>query len=132
MLLFYPDGWMHDVHCMQVSIGSMAPITACQFGANFAYHNLHHWACGRSDMTRFEKLATGFAAGATSAALANPTELIVIKQQQSGRPMLTEIRDAAGRLGLRGMGVGVYATMAREGIYGCCWMEVCGRQHGFQ
>ena len=108
----------------QVSIGSMAPITACQFGSNFAYNALHHMATGREDMTHSERLATAFAAGATSAALANPTELVVIKQQQSGRAMATEVWDVLQRLGLRGMGVGAYATMAREGIYGCCWMEV--------
>jgi hypothetical protein len=102
----------------------MAPITACQFGAHFGYNKLHHWMYGRTDMTQAEKLVTSFAAGATSAALANPTEMIVIKQQQSGRPMLTEIRDVWRRLGLRSLGVGVYATMVREGIYGCCWMEV--------
>lgn len=102
----------------------MAPITACQFGSNFAYNTLHHMTTGRESMTHTERLATAFAAGATSAALANPTELVVIKQQQTGRAMATEVWDVVQRLGLRGMGVGAYATMAREGIYGTCWMEV--------
>lgn len=107
-----------------MNILSMAPITATQFGSNFGYNMLHHTLTGRSKIERSEKLATGFLAGATSALLANPTELVVIKQQQNGRPLLTEIRDIVGRLGVQNMGVGIYATMAREGIYGCCWMEV--------
>ena len=107
-----------------MSIGSMAPITATQFGSHFAYNRLHHVLTGRATLTQPEKLATGFLAGATSAVLANPTELVVIKQQQSGRALGAEIRDTVMRLGPRGMGVGIYATMLREGIYGCCWMEV--------
>lgn len=103
----------------------MAPITATQFGSNFAYNRLHHELTGRATLTQSEKLATGFLAGATSALLANPTELVVIKQQQSGKSLATEVHDTVTRLGLRGMGVGIYATMLREGIYGCCWMEVC-------
>ena len=102
----------------------MAPITAAQFGSNFAYNKLHHTLTGRATMTSDERLATSFAAGATSALLANPTELVVIKQQQTGRALTAEIKDVVSRLGLRGMGVGIYSTMLREGIYGCCWMEV--------
>jgi Mitochondrial carrier protein len=107
-----------------MSIASMAPITATQFGSNFGYNLLHHKLSGRRTMTAQERLATSFAAGATSALLANPTELIVIKQQQTSKSLATTVADVVTRLGLRGMGVGVYSTAMREGIYGCCWMEV--------
>ena len=107
-----------------MNVLSMAPITATQFGANFGYNSLHHSLTGRSKMTEGERLATAFAAGATSALIANPTELVVIRQQQNGRSLGTEVRDILSRLGARAMAVGVTATMAREGIYGCCWMEV--------
>lgn len=103
---------------------SMAPITGTQFGANHAYNSLMTTVTGRGKRTQLEALATGAAAGATSGLVANPTELVVVSQQQSGRPMLAEVAHIVRTLGVGSFFHGVQATVMREAIYGCCWMEV--------
>jgi hypothetical protein len=108
-----------------MNIVSVAPITAAQFGTNFLYNSLHHAVTGRTKMNHSDKIMTSFAAGATSAALANPTELVVIRQQQTGLSLGAACADLYRRHGLRGFGVAIYATMLREGIYAVGWMEVC-------
>lgn len=107
-----------------MNVVSMAPITASAFGSNFLYNSLHEAITGRDTMKGHEKLITGFLAGATSAAAANPTELVVIRQQQTGLPLMGAIRELLQKQGFHSFGVGIYATMAREGIYAACWMEV--------
>lgn len=109
---------------MQMNVLSMAPITASAFGSNFLYNSLHGALTGRDTMEGHERLVTGFLAGATSAVAANPTELVVIRQQQTGVPLFGAVRQLVKRHGFHAFGVGIYATMAREGIYAACWMEV--------
>lgn len=110
--------------CFQMNVLSMAPITASAFGSNFLYNSLHGALTGRDTMQGHERLITGFMAGATSAVAANSTELVVIRQQQTGMPLMGAVRELIRRQGLHAFGVGMYATMAREGIYAACWMEV--------
>eukprot|EP00892_Ulva_mutabilis_P000281 jgi/Ulvmu1/10253/UM060_0054.1 len=120
-----PISWypVHMYRGLGMNIVSMAPITASAFGSNFLYNSLHGAITGRDTMKQHERLVTGFMAGATSAAAANPTELVVIRQQQTGMPMMGAIRELIHKQGFRSFGVGIYATMAREGIYAACWME---------
>ena len=108
-----------------MNILSVAPITAAQFGTNFFYKSLHGQLTGRDTMSSQERIATSFAAGATSAAIANPTELVVIRQQQTGLPLSTACYNLFRTHGLRTISVAIVPTMLREGIYASFWMEVC-------
>ena len=110
---------------MQMNILSVAPITAAQFGTNFFYKSLHRQLTGSETMSSRDRVATSFAAGATSAALANPTELVVIRQQQTGLPLSTACYNLFRTHGHRTISVAIVPTMLREGIYASFWMEVC-------
>jgi hypothetical protein len=110
---------------MQMNILSVAPITAAQFGTNFFYKSLHHQLTGSDTMSSRDRIATSFAAGATSAVLANPTELVVIRQQQTGLPLGTACYQLFRTHGLRAITTAIVPTMLREGIYASFWMEVC-------
>lgn len=108
-----------------MNILSVAPITAAQFGTNFFYKSLHRQLTGSETMSSRDRVATSFAAGATSAALANPTELVVIRQQQTGLPLSTACYNLFRTHGHRTISVAIVPTMLREGIYASFWMEVC-------
>lgn len=110
-----------------MNILSVAPITAAQFGTNFFYKSLLGQLTGRDTMSSQERIATSFAAGATSAAIANPTELVVIRQQQTGLPLSTACYNLFSTHGFRTISVAIVPTMLREGIYASFWMEVCLR-----
>lgn len=64
---------------LQLNVMSMAPITACQFGTNRFVTGL----LGKEDseLSRVERFGCAAAAGATSALIATPSELIIIHQQ---------------------------------------------------
>lgn len=108
-----------------MNILSVAPITSAQFGINFFYKSLHRQVTGKDTMSSRDRIATSFAAGATSSVIANPTELVVIRQQQTGLPLSTACYNLFSTHGLRAISVAIVPTMLREGIYASFWMEVC-------
>jgi hypothetical protein len=110
---------------LQMNILSVAPITAAQFGTNFFYKSLHNRLTGKNTMSSRDRIATSFAAGSTSAVLANPTELVVIRQQQTGLPLSKTFYNLFRTHGLKVITVAIGPTMLREGIYASFWMEVC-------
>jgi solute carrier family 25 citrate transporter 1 len=64
----------------QMNVVSMAPITASQFGANrlFTQNILRK---NDTDLTSAERFAGAAVAGAASAFIASPSELVIIHQQ---------------------------------------------------
>lgn len=83
----------------QVNAGSIAPITAVQFGANRFYEVTLKSITGK-DSTQAGQVAVAVAAGSTSSLISTPAELIMIQQGRNQRALMTEARSYIGRHGL--------------------------------
>lgn len=69
---------------LQMNIVSMAPITASQFGTNRLMQTMVLQK-SESELNNAERFGAAAAAGAVSAFIASPSELIIIHQQVHGR-----------------------------------------------
>ncbi|EFJ42250.1 hypothetical protein VOLCADRAFT_97694 [Volvox carteri f. nagariensis] len=92
-----PKNPAHLYRGLLMNVVSMAPITASQFGTNRLMQTLV-LKKSENDLTGVERFGSAAVAGAVSAFIASPSELIIIQQQipAIGREMLY----AAGYLGL--------------------------------
>lgn len=70
---------------LQMNIVSMAPITASQFGTNRLMQTVV-MRKSEADLTGAERFGSAAVAGAVSAFIASPSELIIIQQQVGPRP----------------------------------------------
>ena len=84
---------------LQVNAGSIAPITAVQFGANRFYEVTLKSITGK-DSNQAGQVAVAVAAGSTSSLISTPAELIMIQQGRNQRALMTEARSYIGRHGL--------------------------------
>ena len=84
---------------MQVNAGSIAPITAVQFGANRFYELTLKSITGK-DSSQAGQIAIALAAGSTSSLISTPAELIMIQQGRNQRALMTEARSYIRRHGL--------------------------------
>lgn len=73
----------------QVNAGSIAPITAIQFGAHRALELAIQASTG-ADLSPGVQLAAATGAGAFSSTVGCPAELIMIQQQKNGRSLAAE------------------------------------------
>ena len=91
----------HVAECSiaQVNAGSIAPITAVQFGANRFYEVTLKKLTGR-DSSQAGQIAVAVAAGSTSSLISCPAELIMIQQGRNQRPLLAEAKSYIARHGL--------------------------------
>jgi hypothetical protein len=105
-----------------VNAGSIAPITAVQFGANRFYEGLVRSAGGSADGAG--KIGIAAAAGATSALVACPAEVIMIQQQRNNKAMAAQAGDIIGKFGPQRLWRGVFPTMARESMYTCGYLGI--------
>ncbi|KAK9833045.1 hypothetical protein WJX74_005393 [Apatococcus lobatus] len=101
--------------------GSIAPITAVQFGA----HSLLISGFANNDLSAASRIGVASAAGVASAFVSAPAELVMIQQQKHGRPLLTELQHIVKQHGLKRLYRGMTMTMAREGIYTASYLGVC-------
>lgn len=69
------------LHLLQINCGSIAPITASQFGTNRFMERLLMQRSGQSELGTWGRFGCAAVAGTVSALVASPTELIIIQQQ---------------------------------------------------
>eukprot|EP00879_Flechtneria_rotunda_P025306 GHRR01026884.1.p1 GENE.GHRR01026884.1~~GHRR01026884.1.p1 ORF type:complete len:126 (+),score=32.55 GHRR01026884.1:263-640(+) len=69
---------------MQINCGSIAPITASQFGTNRFMERLLTQRTGQ-ELSSLGRFGCAAVAGTVSALVASPTELIIIQQQVSSQ-----------------------------------------------
>ncbi|EIE26829.1 mitochondrial carrier [Coccomyxa subellipsoidea C-169] len=96
-----------EVLIMQVNAASIAPITAIQVSGAAA------------------------GAGAASALVGCPAELLMIQQQKSGRPLLAEARRIVFQLGTLGLYRGLTAMTIRESVYTGSYLGLCPVLKGY-
>ncbi|KAK9843463.1 hypothetical protein WJX81_004159 [Elliptochloris bilobata] len=101
-----------------VNAASIVPITAVQMGANRYIESVLLSADPSRPLSPAERIGAALTAGATSAVLSCPAELLMIQQQRTGESLLV----AARRVGLRQLYRGLSVTAAREGIYTGCYL----------
>jgi hypothetical protein len=66
---------------MQINMGSIAPITASQFGTNRLMEKLLLQRSGQQELGTQGRFSCAAVAGTVSALVATPTELVIIQQQ---------------------------------------------------
>lgn len=99
-----------------VNAGSIAPITAVQFGANRFYEVTLKKLTGK-DTTQAGQVAVAIAAGSTSSLISAPAELLMIQQGRNQRPLGVEARSYISKHGLTALYRGFGPTFIREGLY---------------
>lgn len=92
-----------------VSIASMGPTTAIQIATNKALESV----IDGDDETA--KIKRAFCAGALSATASTPIELIILKQQNSGKKVFPAIKQLLHEAGPRVAGRGLAANAVRDG-----------------
>ena len=102
-----------------VNAGSMAPITAVQFGASAMIAGMMG---GPGEVSSAGRVGAAAAAGALSGLISGPAELVMIRQQLSGRSLTGELRHLVGTHGPRVLGSGLGLAMGRDGLYTCGYM----------
>lgn len=90
---------LETINSMQVNAGSIAPITAVQFGANKFYEVTLKSITGK-DSGQAGQVAVAIAAGSTSSLISTPAELLMIQQGRNQRALMTEARSYISRHGL--------------------------------
>ncbi len=73
------------IMCAQISVASMAPITASQFGTNRLVQQLMMGKPDGGELSGAQKFVAAGISGSVSGLIASPTELIIIQQQVSTR-----------------------------------------------
>lgn len=93
----------------QVNATSFAPITAIQFGANRFYEQALATA-GVAPGGVAGTLLAAAAAGATSTVVGNPSELLMIRQQQHRTSLMEEAKAVVRDFGVRGLYRGLVSS----------------------
>uniref|UniRef100_A0A7S0YRZ3 Mitochondrial carrier protein n=1 Tax=Polytomella parva TaxID=51329 RepID=A0A7S0YRZ3_9CHLO len=113
----------HLYRGLAMNIVSMAPITASQFGANRFLTSVV-LKKEEKDMNISERFFSASMAGAFSALIASPSELIIIQQQKSGRALAEETSHILRTYGLSKVTRGLLPCMGREAIYACGYLGI--------
>lgn len=129
-------------------MGSIAPITATQFGTN---RIAEQWlrslrrrgpsAPGSSsspspppsssssssgaELSGVDRFACAAVAGGVSAGVATPTELIIIQQQKHCAPLAATVRDFFARHSLPSLFRGLAPCVGRETLYAAGYLGLC-------
>lgn len=106
----------HLYRGLTMNILSMAPITASQFGTNRLIQQLMGKADG-DPLTGFQRFSSAAIAGAASAFIASPSELVIIHQQKSGRTLTAETQQFLSKHGLLALRRGLLPAIGRETLY---------------
>lgn len=99
----------------QVNSAATFPITAVQFGVNRLLERLHQDKLGR-DPAGLTPIGIAMAAGATSALIGCPAELLMIQQQKSGLSLGDQFKTVARAFGAQKIYKGV--VRGGEGLRG--------------
>jgi len=132
-------------------MGSIAPITATQFGTN---RIAEQWLRGLrrrrppssspaaaaaaaaplppspaagagAELSGVDRFACAAFAGGVSAAVATPTELIIIQQQKRSAPLMETVRDFASRHRAAALFRGLGPCIGRETLYAAGYLGLC-------
>eukprot|EP00798_Chlamydomonas_sp_ICE-L_P025739 gene25739-11399_t len=119
-----PRSFNHLYRGLALNIMSMAPITASQFGAN---RILQQALTGPSDveLTGLQRLGCAMGAGAVSAAVASPSELLIIHQQKSGRSLAAEASHFYNNYKATSLTRGAVSCSMREMLYAGSYLGLC-------
>uniref|UniRef100_A0A061QX03 Mitochondrial carrier family n=1 Tax=Tetraselmis sp. GSL018 TaxID=582737 RepID=A0A061QX03_9CHLO len=107
-----------------INVGTMAPITAFQFGAANAYSELFRAVFTRSPRGK-ESVMCAAAGGASSVAVSGPAELLVIQQQRAGITSAEAVKRVVGGYGLTALYKGGVATACRDGLVVASMLGLC-------
>eukprot|EP00803_Ostreobium_quekettii_P004887 evm.model.scf_799.6 EVM.evm.TU.scf_799.6 scf_799:45048-50035(-) len=110
-----PRNPLHLYRGVGVNVLTIAPITATQFGANRLAEKALMATAG--DVGGGGHMLCACSAGVLSAFIASPAELVIIRQQKSGRSLGVETADLLRTHGPRVVGRGLGTCMLREGVY---------------
>ena len=91
---------MISINPVQVNAGSIAPITAVQFGAHRVFDGL---LLGNAthELSSPSRVGIAMAAGLASAFVSTPAELVMIQQQKHGRSLTAELQHILAKHGSR-------------------------------
>jgi hypothetical protein len=116
-------------------MGSIAPITATQFGTN---RIAEQWLRGlrrrpststdnssTAELSGVDRFACAAVAGGVSAAVATPTELIIIQQQKHCAPLAATVRGFASRYSAPSLFRGLGPCVGRETLYAAGYLGLC-------
>ncbi|CAK0735994.1 hypothetical protein CVIRNUC_000674 [Coccomyxa viridis] len=109
-----------------VNVGSIAPITAIQFGVHRALE-----AAQGSNVTQLGQIGAATGAGAASSLVGCPAELLMIQQQKDGRPLMQEAQRIVAKYGPTGLYRGLTATVIRESVYTGSYLGLCPVLQGY-
>ncbi|KAF8058077.1 mcfT [Scenedesmus sp. PABB004] len=108
-----------------INCGSIAPITASQFGTNRFMERLVSQRAGGQELGSWGRFGCAAVAGAVSALVASPTELIIIQQQKKCTPLLAEVRHFVATYPAKSAFRGLGPCMGRETLYAAGYLGLC-------
>ncbi|KXZ48758.1 hypothetical protein GPECTOR_25g342 [Gonium pectorale] len=111
-----PKNPAHLYRGLLMNVVSMAPITASQFGTNRLMQTVV-LKKSEGDLTGLERFGSAAVAGAVSAFIASPSELIIIQQQKSGRSLGAETSHFFKTHGATSVVRGLIPAIGREMLY---------------
>lgn len=118
---------MNPAYCyrgLPLAIASIAPITCIQFGANSFFSSTMKAAKGKAELNEFEQLLSAVLAGAASALVQSPCQLVEVNQSNHGSSMLATARRVVSQYGLLGLYRGYTMGATREGIFCSSYMAI--------
>lgn len=108
-----------------INCGSIAPITASQFGTNRIMERALLQQRGGQPLSSVDRFGCAAVAGAVSALVASPTELIIIQQQKKCTPLLQEVKHFAATYSAISAYRGVGPCIGRETLYAAGYLGLC-------
>uniref|UniRef100_A0A7S2AAG0 Mitochondrial carrier protein n=1 Tax=Trieres chinensis TaxID=1514140 RepID=A0A7S2AAG0_TRICV len=108
-------GWYRG---LAVQAGTVAPITAIQFATNGALQGaLLKMSPGRTELSDVETMCAAAGAGAISAAVYGPVDLVTIQQQKMGLSPWQTVRRLVQSHGATSLFRGLASCAVREAVY---------------
>ncbi|CAJ1433698.1 unnamed protein product, partial [Effrenium voratum] len=109
---------------LPLAIASIAPITCIQFGANSAFSTALKELRGSSQLSEGDKILAAVTAGAASALVQCPCQLVEVNQSNHGSSMLSTARRVVSMHGILGLYRGYTMGATREGIFCSSYMAI--------
>jgi predicted MFS family arabinose efflux permease len=114
-IIFHPSIWYRG---FGVNIACMVPTTAVQISTNKVLEDVFCDASVKAAMLR------SLSAGALSALVSNPIELVILHQQNDGKAAYPTIKNLTARQGLSGLYRGLSPKMLRDGLFGVGFLSM--------
>eukprot|EP00877_Chromochloris_zofingiensis_P003385 jgi/Chrzof1/13047/Cz07g17260.t1 len=108
-----------------INAASIAPITASQFGTHRILEQALIKASGGKEPTSLGRFGCAAGAGAVSAMICTPTELIIIQQQKKGTSLMHEVKDFFRQYPAHAAWRGLVPCLGRETLYAAGYLGLC-------